>query len=104
MSAGKRRRRAGLAMAVSLAWSAPSAAALTCEHIFAIAQSVVRYRDQGHALGQVLDALKGVETEGKLTPAETEVLRQSISLVYLGQASPEEIALECVQARDAARR
>lgn len=79
---------------------APNAhAALTCEQVFAIAQASVRFRDQGHSLNQVLAALKDVDPDKRLNPAEQELLRKAVSIAYLGQASPEEIALECVQGR-----
>ncbi len=74
-------------------------AALTCEQVYAVSQASVRYRDQGHALHQVLAALKDVEVQNKLSAIELELLHKAVSIAYLGQASPEEIALECVQSR-----
>jgi len=88
---------------LALTWSLLSHAALTCEQLFAITQSAVRYRDQGYSLDQVLGGLKGVDAEGKLTAAELDVLRRSITIVYMSQATPEEVALECVRARGAAK-
>jgi len=83
---------------------APSVhAALTCEQVFAIAQSVVRYRDQGYSLDQVLGGLKGIDADGKVTAAELDVLRKSITVVFMSQATPEEVTLECVQVRKATK-
>ena len=84
--------------------AAPAAEALTCEQLYAILQSTVRYRDQGYSLAQVLGAVKEIEAEGKLAPAELDVLRRSIAAAYLREVSPEEITLECVRAREAGRR
>ena len=89
--------------ALGLLPCAPAAAALSCEQVFAITQAAVRYRDQGYSLEQVLSALKGVDPDNKLTGVELEALRNAVSLAYLGHAGPEEIALECMQARGQAK-
>lgn len=72
------------------------AAGLTCEQLYAVAQSAVKYRDQGYSLAQVLGGLKSLQSEGKLTPGEIETLRRVITLAYMGNAAPEEIGLECM--------
>jgi hypothetical protein len=79
--------------------AAEPAAGLSCERLFALVQAAVSYRDQGYSLAQVLAGLREVQAEGKLSAAELETLRRAITLAYLGQASAEEIALECVRAR-----
>lgn len=79
----------------------PSIAALTCEQILAITQAAVKYRDQGYSLKQVLTALKEVEAENKLSSAEMSALTNAVTATYLRQASPEEVALECIKVRDA---
>ena len=84
----------------TLCAAAEPAAGLTCEQIFAVAQTALRYRDQGYTLNQVLAEMKGVNAEGKLTAAELDTLRRALTLAYLGNASPEEIALECISVRD----
>lgn len=73
--------------------------ALTCEQIYAVAQAAVRYRDQGLSLDQVLGGLRGLEAQNKLSAQEVEVLRRAVSVSYMGNAAPEEIALDCVQGR-----
>ena len=74
---------------------------LTCERLYAVAKSAVQYRDEGYTLKQVLAALKSEQDEGKLTAGEIETLRKAITLVYLGNAWPEEVAIECRNARGA---
>ena len=61
----------------------------------------MQYRDEGHSLPQVLRALKDLQSEGKLTAADIETLRRTITLVYLGNASPEEVGIECRDAKGA---
>lgn len=87
------------ALALMLVPHADAEAALTCEQVYAVSQASVRYRDQGHALHQVLAALREVEAENKLSAIELQLLHNAVSIAYLGHASPEEIALECVQSR-----
>ncbi len=81
----------------ALCVAAEPATGLTCEQLFAVAQTAVRYRDEGYTLDQVLSALKAVNAEGKLTAGELETLRRAVTLAYMGNASPNEIALECVR-------
>lgn len=92
----------GLASGASTPVPVPTG--LNCEQLFTIAQSVVRYRDQGYSLDQVVGALKTADPEGKLTPPELEVLRNTVSLVYLGQVSPEEVTVECLRLREKGKR
>ena len=92
-------RGAALVLVSSLCAAAEPATGLTCEQIYAVAQTAVRYRDQGYTLNQVLAELKGVNAEGKLTAAELNTLHTALSLAYLGTASPKEIALECISVR-----
>jgi hypothetical protein len=75
-------------------------AGLTCEQLYAAAKSAVQYRDEGYSLSQVLAALKAMQAEGNLTPAEMETLRKAVTFAYLSTASPEEIALECQRTRE----
>jgi hypothetical protein len=82
----------------------PAAAALSCEQLFAVLESAVRFRHQGYSLEQVLGGLKQVETDGKLEPAEIDALRRSIAAVFMWEVSSKEVALECVRARDAGKR
>jgi hypothetical protein len=97
-------RNAGAGMALALAlMPSLASAALTCEQLLAISETTVRYRDQGYSLSQVLAELKDIDAAKRLTPAELDVLRNSVTLVYLSNASPKEVALECVQAREAAK-
>ena len=73
---------------------------LTCEQLYTAAKSAVQYRDEGYSLSQVLAALKSVQGEGKLTPAEIETLRKAITFAYMSTAWPEEIALECQRTKE----
>jgi hypothetical protein len=75
--------------------------ALSCEQVYAIAQTTIGYRDKGYTLDQVLGLLKRSQAEGKLTALELETLRRAISAAFLGHASPEEIALQCLRAQGA---
>lgn len=77
----------------------PADSSLSCEQLYAVAQSAVEFRDQGYSLQQVLAGLKGGELEAKLSADEIQVLRKAVTAVYLGNASAEEIALACRQAR-----
>lgn len=72
---------------------------LTCEQIYEIVKDAARYRNQGQTLDQVLRGMKDVEAKQPLAPLEGEALRKAVSLVYLGEAAPEEIALECIKSR-----
>jgi hypothetical protein len=94
------RFRVALAVAIGLAGMAatPAEAALTCEQLFAIAERTVEFRDQGHTLQQVLASLKSKDIEGKLTADEIQVLRKSVTAVYLGSATAAEVALTCKEA------
>lgn len=79
--------------------AADAGAVLTCEQIYAVAQTAIRYRDQGHALAQVLSVLGAGDVRDKLDGAQFALLSNAVSIAYLGHATPEEIALECVRAR-----
>lgn len=72
---------------------------LTCEQIYDVVKDSARHRNQGQTLDQVLRGLKEIETPQPLTKIEAEALRKAVSLVYMGDAAPEEIALECVNTR-----
>ncbi len=89
---------------LALALAPHARAALTCEQLLAIMEAAVRYRDQGYSLSQVLAGLKGIDTEHKLDAAEVGVLRKAIEAVYLGNATPQELALECVRATGGGKR
>jgi hypothetical protein len=78
---------------------APAAAGLSCEQLFAVVESAVQFRDQGYSLQQVLNGLKGGDVEAKLSADEIQVLRKSVTAVYLGNASVDEIVLACREAR-----
>jgi len=80
-------------------FAAEPQAGLGCEQIYEIVKEAARYRNQGQTLDQVLRGLKEIETQRALAPAEADALRKAVSLVYLGEASPEEITLECVKSR-----
>ena len=87
-------RRAAGALAVLAGLAAPGArAALSCEQMFAIAESTVQLRDQGASLQQVLAELKTREVAEKLSVEEVQVLRKNVSAVYLGNATAAEVAL-----------
>ena len=93
-----------LAVAATLAnaGAAPAAApTLTCEQMFAIAESALQYRDQGSTLQQVLAGLHDKEISARLSADEVQVLRKTVTAVYLGNATAAEIALAC---KEAARR
>jgi len=92
-----------LILASTLCAAAEPATGLTCEQIFAVAQTAQRYRDQGYTLNQVLAGMNGVNADGKLTAAELDTLRRALTLAYLGNASPEEIAIECISVRDSSK-
>ena len=75
------------------------ASGVTCEQLFSVAKSALQYRDEGYTLSQVLAALKDAQGAGKLTAQEIETLRKAITMVYMSNASPEEIGIECRDAR-----
>jgi hypothetical protein len=72
---------------------------LNCGQLFAISERAVQFRDQGYSLQQVLNGLQGDALEAKLSADEIQVLRKSVTAVYLGNASIEEIVLACREAR-----
>lgn len=77
----------------------PAASGLSCGQLFAVVERAVQFRDQGYSLQQVLNGLNGDELEAKLSADEIQVLRKSVTAVYLGNASIDEIALACREAR-----
>lgn len=81
------------------ALAADAVSALTCEQLYAVAQASVRYRDQGLALDRVLAVLEHADARSKLDGRQMQVLRDVVSVAYLGNATPEEIALVCVRNR-----
>jgi hypothetical protein len=89
----------GLVMLPLQAVAADAGARLTCEQIYAVAQSSLGYRDQGHALAQVLAALEGGDIRRRFDDTQVEALRSAVSAAYLGTATPEEIALDCLRRR-----
>ena len=74
---------------------------VTCEQLFGVAKSALQYRDEGYTLSQVLASLKNAQGEGKLTAQEAETLRKVITMVYMSNATPEEVGMECRDARGA---
>ena len=66
--------------------------------MFAIAESTIQLRDQGASLQQVLGELKSKEVAEKLSAEEVQVLRKTVSAVYLGNATAAEVALACKEA------
>ena len=90
---------AGWVLCVLAGSAAPAGSALSCEELFGVLEKTVEYRDQGYSLQQVLNALKGGPLEAKLSATEQQVLRKSVSAVYLGNATPDEVALACKQAQ-----
>ena len=103
-SASLRTMRRVLAACAALALgmpTLPARAALTCEQIFAVLESAVQFRDQGYSLQQVLVGLKDKEIEAKLSAEEIKILHKSVTAVYLGNATAEEVALACKEAQRA---
>jgi hypothetical protein len=72
---------------------------LACERLFEIARAAREHRDQGYSLDQVLAGLRRPEIEQRLSPGDLDVLRRAVTAAFLGQLTPEEIALACTQAR-----
>ena len=94
-----RRSAAAVALVVLASLTASAArAAVTCEQMFAIAESTIQLRDQGASLQQVLAELKSKEVADKLSAEEVQVLRKTVSAVYLGNATAAEVALACKEA------
>lgn len=81
------------------AFAAEPAEGFSCEQIYEVVKDTARNRNQGQTLDQVQRGLKEVEVRHALTTLESDALKKAVSLVYLGDASPEEIALECVKTR-----
>lgn len=77
----------------------PAHAALTCEQILAVLQNTVLLRGQGYSLQQVLAGLKSDDIAAKLSADEIQVLRKSVTAVYLCDATAEEVALACKEAQ-----
>jgi hypothetical protein len=77
----------------------PAQSGLSCGQLFAVVERAVQFRDQGYSLQQVLNGLKGDALEAKLSGDEIQILRKSVTAVYLGNASIEEIVLACREAR-----
>lgn len=72
---------------------------LSCEQILAIVQDTARFRNQGLSLEQVLRGIRDLEVKHALPPLEGQALQTAARLVFLGDAAPEQIALECLKSR-----
>jgi len=96
--------RLAIAGLATLAMSGPARSELACEQVLAVGQATLKYRNEGYSMQQVLSGLKEVEQQGKLTPVEMETLRRVVQMAFLEQATPEEMAQECVRARDRKKR
>ena len=90
---------ASLFLGAAFCFAGEPADGLSCEQLYSLVKSAVQYRDEGYTLAQVLAALKPVQAEGKLTPAEFETVRKAVTMAYLSNAWPEEIARECFEIR-----
>lgn len=71
---------------------------LACERLFEIARAALEHRDQGYSLDQVLAGLRRPEFEQRLSPGDLDTLRRAVTAAFLGQLTPEEIALACTKA------
>ena len=92
-----------LASGLSIAGE-PPASGLSCERLVVIAEDTLKYRDEGYTLSQVLAAVKGLQSEGKLTAAEVETVRKTITMTYMSSATPREVATECLELQKAKKR
>ena len=77
---------------------------LSCDQLYSLVKSAVQYRDEGYTLAQVLAALKPVQAESKLSASEFETVRKAVTMAYLSNAWPEEIARECFEIRGQKKR
>lgn len=86
-------------IAATRAIAAEPESGLGCEQLYEVLKDSARHRNQGQTLDQVLRGLKDVEARQPMTALEVEALRKAVSLVFMGDAAPEEIVLECVKIR-----
>lgn len=91
-------------VAVALVVPAPARPAdaqpvLSCEQILGIVQEAARLRNEGTSLEQVLRGIRDLEAKHALPPLEAEALLTAARLVFLNDASPQQIAIECLKTR-----
>lgn len=79
-------------------------AALSCAQLGGIAQTTVRYRDQGYSLSQLLANADELQQGGKLTPREILTVKAVIEESFKDDVNPEEVVETCRQAHAEARK
>jgi hypothetical protein len=75
--------------------NACASAALSCEHLVAVAQTTIAMRDQGHSLSQVLADVERAELREALNAQEINLLRQIVRISFSSEYSPREILEAC---------
>lgn len=74
---------------------AAASAAVTCEQLADIALTTQRLRDQGYSLATVLAEADKLESTGKFTAVELELIRRVVDQAFKSIRSPLEVLREC---------
>jgi hypothetical protein len=70
-------------------------AALSCEHLVAVAQTTIALRDQGLSLSEVLADVERAELRQALDAQEINLLRQIVRISFTSEYSPREVLEAC---------
>ncbi|HTD89914.1 MAG TPA: hypothetical protein VK663_04575 [Burkholderiales bacterium] len=79
----------------SVYFASSAGAALTCEHLVAVAQTTLTLRDQGYSLAAVLAEVERGELRQTLDAQEINLLRQVVRISFTSEYTPREILEAC---------
>lgn len=85
----------GLLVALTALFASGAHANLNCDQLFAVAQTSVALRDQGHSLSQVLAEVESAEVRQKFNPQEINLIRQVVRISFTSEFSLREIMEAC---------
>jgi hypothetical protein len=85
--------------AALLAGVSTASAEVSCDQIGVVAQASVQYRDEGHSLKQVLDAIGQLKGNEKVTNDDLKLLQAVARAAYTREKGVYEIVEECRAAR-----
>ncbi len=89
---------ARLCTIVALGWYAAGAgAAVTCEQLGNIAYTTVQLRNHGQSLGEVLAEADKLESSGKFTRAELDLIKDVVERAFKSAQTPLEVVQTCKQ-------
>lgn len=86
-------------VAVLLTSASTAFAEVSCDQIGVVAQASVQYRDEGHSLKQVLEAIGQLKGNEKVTNADLKLLQEVARAAYTREKGVYEIVEDCRTAR-----